>query len=319
MPLMRWSTLWAQSRRLTLRRFLLFLVIVVLVSVALTQGKRAVHTVIGSRLQVVTTNNIVGDLVRQVGQDRVQVYSLLRPGVDPHTYQPVPADLRALARAQVVVLHGLGLDSWATQLVQSSGAEALKVITVTEGVPTRQMEGDQPDPHCWLDPNLGQIYVKNIAMALEAADPAGAETYRQNASTVDAELGELDTWVRTYVAQIPRAQRKLVTNHDAFGYFADRYGFEVVGTVIPSLNPEAEPSARQLSELVETIRSLGVRAIFTEDTLPKALAETIASQAGHPVHVVRLYTGSLSKAGGEADTYQKLIRFNTQAIVDGLR
>jgi ABC-type Zn uptake system ZnuABC Zn-binding protein ZnuA len=317
MPYMRWSALWGQGRRLTLWRLLSLLAILSLVLVALTLGKKAVRTTAPRQLQVVVTSNIISDLVEHVGKDRVQVHSLLRPGVDPHTYQPVPADLRAIAKAQLVVVHGLGLDSWATRLIQSSGTKA-RVISATEGVPTRLMEEGQPDPHCWLDPNLVRIYVGNIATALEAADPAGSATYQQNASAFDAELEKLDGWVRASVAQLPAARRKLVTNHDAFAYFAARYGFRVVGTIIPSLNPEAEPSARQLSLLIETIREEGVRAIFTEDTLPKALAETIASQVGHTVRVVRLYTGSLSEVGGAADTYLKLIRFNTQAIVDGL-
>jgi ABC-type Zn uptake system ZnuABC Zn-binding protein ZnuA len=262
------------------------------------------------------TTNIVGDIVQQVGGDHVQVHSLLRPGADPHTYHPVPADLQKIAGAQLVVLHGLGLDDWAGRLIDSSGTKA-RVITVTEGI-TPLMDGDHPDPHCWMDPNLVKLYVRNISDALRSVDAPRAQIYSENASRFTKELEELDAWVRARIASLPEERRKLVTNHDSFAYFARRYGFKVIGTVIPSLNPEAEPSARHLSSLVDTVRKEGVRAIFTEDTMPQALAETIASQTDHPVRIMPLYTGSLSEAGGVADTYLKFIRYNVEAIVDGL-
>ncbi|MGI6083476.1 MAG: metal ABC transporter substrate-binding protein [Limnochordia bacterium] len=299
-------------------RYRLWVVLVICLSLlalfALARQKRAVNDT--DRLQVVVTSNIVGDLVQQVGGDHVEVYPLLRPGVDPHTYHPVPADLQRIAAAQLVVLHGLGLDSWADRLIESSGTKA-QVITVTEGI-TPLMDGDHPDPHCWLDPNLVMIYVSNIGTALKSVDASRARIYSDNASRFATELEELDAWVRTRISSLPEGRRKLVTNHDSFAYFAHRYGFEVIGTVMPSLNPEAEPSARHLTSVVETVRREGVRAIFTEDTLPQTLAETIASQTDHPVRIIRLYTGSLSEAGGKADTYLKFIRSNVQAIVDGL-
>lgn len=269
-------------------------------------------------LQIVATSGIVADLVKQVAQERAEVQALLRPGADPHTYQPLPADVRAVSRAEVFALHGAGLDTWAEKLVKSSETKA-RVVTVTKGLQARVTQDGEADPHYWFDPKLVEVYVQNILEALIAADPRGASVYKANAAAFAKELKELDAWILAMVSKVPPEQRKLVTNHDSFQYFAARYGFRVVGTVVPGFNPEAEPSARQLAALVNTIRREDVNAIFTESTANANLAQAITSRAGKPVRVVRLYTGSLSQQGGPADTYLNLMRYNVRAIIEGIQ
>lgn len=291
-------------------------------------------------LHVVTTTTIVQDLVQQVAGERAAVHSLLRPGMDPHAYQPVPADLVALSRADLIVLHGAGLDAWAQSMIERTRVKA-KIVAVADGMKSDSDDapeqvnrtggepGHEPgehdhrhegeNPHYWFDPNLVKHYIAEIEKALISVDPAGAGVYRRNAARYVAELSALDAWIRERVAEIPESRRKLVTNHDTLSHFARRYGFEVVGTVIPGFSSEAEPSARQIAQLVRAIQSAGVSAIFTENTMSPRLAETVAREAGSSVRVVPLYTESLSTPGGPADTYLNFMRFNVNAIVQALR
>lgn len=177
---------------------------------------------------------------------------------------------------------------------------------------------DHGDPHFWLDPNLVVKYVENIRDALSKADPAGAAIYAANAEAYIARLKELDAWIAEQVAQIPPDQRKLVTNHESFGYFADRYGFQVIGTIVPNISPMAQPSAQQLARLVDRVREAGVKAIFLETGTNPKLAEQLAQETGIRV-VTELYSHSITDASGPAPTYLDMMRYNTRAIVEALR
>ncbi len=220
--------------------------------------------------KVVATTTQAADLTRQVGAGRAQVEGLLTPNSDPHEYEVRPSDLDALSGAAVVVRSGGDLDAWLGDAIQGAGGDPTQVSLI-DAVRTR---GD--DPHWWQDPRNAQLAVARIRDALVAADPAGAATYRANAARSISKLKALDTAVATCMARVPAARRKLVTTHDALGYYAARYGIEVVGAVIPSLSTKGQPSAGETAALVQTIRAQGVRAIFAESSVNPKLERAIA-------------------------------------------
>jgi ABC-type Zn uptake system ZnuABC Zn-binding protein ZnuA len=270
----------------------------------------------GRALQVVATTTQVADFARVVGGDRVRVTSLIKPNVDAHDYEPSPADLDAVARADVVLRNGVGLEDWLDDTIESSGFSG-PVVDTSQGVALRQGEGG-PDPHIWQNPRNAQRMAANVERALAQAAPDAATRFRANLAAYDRELRDLDAEAARQIDSL--ANKKLVTNHDAFGYYVDRYGLELVGSVIPSFDTSAELSGRDVRDLVAKIRATKVKAVFTEQSLPPKTAETIAAEAG--VKVVAgegaLYGDSLGPAGSEGDTYVKSIRHNTATIVSNL-
>lgn len=271
-------------------------------------------------LRVAVTMGIVADLVRQVGGQRVAVTNILPANADPHDFEPAPRDVVAIEDAEAVITYGLHLDEWAEDLVANSGTDA-PVFVVTEGVQTLTSddeEFEEGDPHAWFDPTRVQTMVANIARGLTEVDPGGAATYDARAEAYQGQLAALDTAIKERVATLPVERRKLVTNHDALSYFADRYGFEVVGTVIPSLDTRAEVSARDVAGLVELIDREGVPAIFAENTSSPGLAQELATQAGVAI-IDDLYTDSLGEPGSGAETYIGLMQTDTVLIVEALR
>jgi ABC-type Zn uptake system ZnuABC Zn-binding protein ZnuA len=268
-------------------------------------------------LEVVATTTQVADFARVVGGDRVRVTSLIKPNVDAHDYEPSPADLDAIARADVVLQNGVGLEEWLDDTIRSSGFQG-PVVDTSQGVALRRDEGGEPDPHIWQDPRNARRMAANVERALAAAEPAGAARFAANLDAYARELRALDAEVARQVGSL--ANKKLVTNHDAFGYYLDRYGLELVGSVIPSADTSAELSGRDVRDLVARIKATRVKAIFTEASLPARAAETIAAEAG--VKVVAgegaLYGDSLGPPGSDADTYVKMIRHNTATIVGAL-
>lgn len=269
-------------------------------------------------LDVVATTPVVADFVRNVGGDRVHVDQILKPGVDPHDYEPSPADVQAIADADLVVKNGVGLEHWLDDTVTAAGFGG-PVVDTSRGVAVRAGDG-AADPHIWHDPRNATIMVGDIATALAAKDPAGAATYQANAAAYQAKLAALDERDRAEIASIPDGQRKLVTNHDAFGYYCARYGITFVGSIIPSFDSAAELSGHQLSDLVARIRSTGVRAVFSEASLPPRTAETVASEAG--VRVVggedSLFADGLGPLDSPGGTYLGAERHNTDTIVRAL-
>jgi ABC-type Zn uptake system ZnuABC Zn-binding protein ZnuA len=278
----------------------------------------------GDRLDVVATTPVVADFVRNVGGDRVHVVQILKPGVDPHDYEAAPADIQAIADADLVVESGVGLEAaWLDDTVSSAGYDG-EVVDASRGVRVRAGNGDDEqkagDPHIWHDPANARIMVGDIAAALAGTDPAGKAGYERSAAAYDAELGTLDAENKAEISTIPVAQRKLVTNHDAFGYYCARYGITFVGSIIPSFDTSAELSGNELSDLVAKIERTGVRAVFSESSLPPKTAETVAAEAG--VQVVEgedsLYADGLGPAGSPGATYLGAERHNTETIVKAL-
>jgi ABC-type Zn uptake system ZnuABC Zn-binding protein ZnuA len=286
----------------------------------------------GERLKVVATTTIVGDVVRQVGGDAIDLTVLLPVGADPHGFDPTPRDASTVADADVVFINGLGLEQFLERLLASAGSEA-QVIAVSEGI-TAIETGDEADavhaeedegehghegddPHVWTDPNNVLVWTANIAAALSQLDPANAALYQANAAQYSAELQALDAWVREQVAQVPAANRNIVTDHAVFGYFAQRYGFEQVGAIVPGYSTLAEPSAQELAALEDAIRSLGVKAVFVGQTVNPGLAQRVADDTG--TQLAPVYTGSLSDPEGEAGSYLDYIRHNVATIVEALR
>ncbi len=278
----------------------------------------------GEKLQVVATTSIVADVVRSVGGDLIDLTMLIPLGTDPHAFKPTPQDAVAVADAHVVFVNGAGLEVFLEPLLQSAG-EGVIVVPVSYGVELLQFgeqhgEGDGhqsgSDPHTWFDPHNVAVWVHNVAYTLSALDPAHTETYEANAEAYEAELESLDAWIQEQVAQVPETNRKLVTDHTVFSYFARRYGFEQIGAVFPGYSTLAEPSAQELAAMEDAIRENNVQAVFVSVTVNPDLAQRVVEDTG--TQLVFLYTGSLSEPGGEADDYFSFIRYNVSAIVQAL-
>ena len=283
-----------------------------------------------ARPSVVAIESFCADFARIIAGDRVNVVSMIPEGMEPHTYEPTPRDIAAVAGARLLIVNGAGLESFLSKLLQTVGGN-VPVIEATAGLVSRTArEGEmaesgmivtgpssEPDPHFWLDPTKAVTYVTNIRDALIRLDPAGAAAYQKNAADYIKQLQDLDAWIVLRVGVIPMAQRILVTNHESLGYFADRYGFRIVGTIIPSVSDEASPTARQIAQLVDTLRAAHARAIFLETGANPQLAHEVAREAGIAV-VTELFTHSLSGPSGPAPTYIAMMRYDVDTIVTAL-
>ncbi len=264
------------------------------------------------RLAVVATTTQLGDFARTVGGVRVAVTQLLRPNTDPHEYEPTPKDVSAVAGAKVVLEHGLGLDNWLDEVLANAGGSPTRVVTTT-GIAL--LPGG--DPHVWLDPVNAVQMVGAVEHALVTADPAGAATYRANATGLVDRITALDTDLMARIGAIPATRRKIVTDHDAFGYFARHYGIDIVGTTLPSLSTAAEPSAKQLDSLAATIRREGVRVVFSEASISPRVERALADEAGATLGAP-LYGDALGPADTPAGTYVGMMRSNMDAIIAGI-
>jgi zinc/manganese transport system substrate-binding protein len=265
----------------------------------------------GSELQVTATTTQVGDLVRNVGGDRVSVRTILRPGADPHGFEPRPSDAKALRDSRVVFRSGGEVDEWLGELVDAAGGDA-RVVTLMDSVQRRP-----GDPQWWQDPRNAQLAVAAIRDALIDADPGGAEGYRRRAAAYERRLQQLDRGIARCMARVPAGKRKLVTTHDSLDYFARRYRVEVVGAVIPSQSTQAQPSGRDTQRLVRQVRSEGVEAIFPESPLNPRLERALAREAGVEVGDA-LWADSLGKPGSDGDTYLRSMASETEAMVSGM-
>ncbi|MDQ5852968.1 MAG: zinc ABC transporter substrate-binding protein, partial [Chloroflexota bacterium] len=303
----------------------------------------------GRKLKVVATFSVLGDLVRNVGGDLIELSTLVPPGGDAHTFEPSPADGVALAVADVVFENGLQFEAWLPDLFAASGSKARRVVlsegiellkapegeddehadeTATagadrqaEGTATTGMDGHDEqgewDPHVWHDVNNAVRMVEHIRDGLAAVDPANAATYRGNAASYLQQIKALDAFVVAHANTLPPERRKLVTTHDTFGYFARRYSFEIVGTPLGVTTETADPSAAEIVALVNQIKATGVPAIFTENIENSRLMERIAREAGVEL-APPLFSDALGEPGSDGDTYEKMIRYNVETIMKAL-
>lgn len=277
-----------------------------------------------SSLQVLATTTYLADLAQNVAGNRLQIDTLMPSGVDPHSFEPTPADLRRVADSTVLISNGAGFEEFLDKLLQNAGGkrqmiEASNGLTSRKPSPGEPIDADNPvDPHFWLDPNNAIQYVENIRDGLSQADPDGKSIYTANAAAYIAKLKDLDGWIKQQVQAVPVEHRLLVTNHESFGYFADRYGFKIVGAIIPSVSTGASPSAEQLAKLVDQVKKSSARAIFIETGNNPQLANQVAKEAGIQV-VTQLYTHSTSDAKGVAPTYIDMLKYDAMAIVNALK
>jgi zinc/manganese transport system substrate-binding protein len=285
-------------------------------------------------LPAVASFTLLGDMLRQVAGDRAAARVIAGPDTDAHAFQPRPSDAEAIRGAAVLVRNGLGFDPWFDGLVRASGHRAV-LVTATDGIEARSMEAHAhdhggaerrrqhvvgprrvPDPHAWQDLRLGQAYLRNIERGLAAADPAGAAAYARNAEAYAGRLAALDALVRQQVATVPPARRKVVTSHDAFGYFGAAYGIEFLAP--QGVSTAAEPSAAEVARLIRQIRAEGITAVFVETVTNPAALERLAQEAGVRVRG-RLYADALSGPGGPAPTYEAMFRHNIGLMVPAMR
>jgi zinc/manganese transport system substrate-binding protein len=263
------------------------------------------------RLSAVATFSILGDFVKNVGNDRVESATLVGSNGDAHVYEPTPADARRLSAAKVVFVNGLGFEGWMTRLITASGSKA-PIIIATKGITPRDMLSKGqivPDPHAWQSVANARIYVANIRDGLKEVEPAGAAIYDTNAKSYLAKLDTLEKEVKDAIAKIPVDRRKIITTHDAFGYFGDAYGVEFIAP--EGLSTESEPSASDIAKIITQIRTQKVPAVFLENVTDPRLIERIAEESGAKIGG-ELYSDALSEPSGPAGDYIALMRNNVR-------
>lgn len=273
-----------------------------------------------TKIKVVATTTQVTALAKVVGGDYIDLVGILNAGVDPHEYESTPSDVRAFVNAQLIVENGVGLEKWLDKVIQNSGTRA-PIIDSSKGVKIRKGDEQEPqgDPHIWHSVPNAIIMLNNICDGLIQADPANADYYNANAAAYEKKLNDLDKYIMDQIASIPAANRKFVSNHDAFGYYVDRYGLTFVGSVIPSMDTSYEPSAKELADLIQAIKAQGVKAVFTESSVNPSLADQIAQDAGVKVVDGVLYGDTLGPPGSGADSLDGMLKTNTDIIVRNLK
>jgi ABC-type Zn uptake system ZnuABC Zn-binding protein ZnuA len=284
----------------------------------------------GEKLRAVATTNIIADVISNVGQTEIELTTLIPTNVDPHAYEPTPGDLRTVSETHVVFINGLGLEEFLEEMLENSGADA-PVVSLSAGIdPLEFGEGFQQfgvleaqgeehnafDPHVWFDPTNVSLWTERVVQTLSVLDPENRSLYQGRANVYMEQLSALDDWIFGMVEQIPEVDRKFVTDHMVFGSFAARYGFEVVGAVIPVYSSAAETSAQEIAELETKVRELGVKVLFVGVIVNPAIVRAVVEDTG--IDLVPLYTGSLSDPDGPAGSYIALMRYNVESIVSSL-
>ncbi len=288
-----------------MRRFRLWLILTALVASVLPAG--------ADPLKVVASFSILGDFVRNVGGSSVDVTTLVGPDSDAHVYSPTPADAKKIAGARLIVVNGLGFEGWLPRLVQSSGSRA-RIVTATDGIAPLRL-GSAADPHAWQSVGNARTYVANIREALSTADPANAGQYRTNADAYLAKLDALDREVRESIAKLPPERRKVISTHNAFGYFAASYGIEFIAPL--GVSTEAEPSARDIARIITQVKQAKIRAVFLENVTDPRLMQRISAETGARVGGT-LYSDSLTGEKGDAPTYIEMVRHNIRVLTGAL-
>lgn len=269
--------------------------------------------------KIITTSTILTDLTEQVGGDEVTVVGLLRPGDDPHIYEPVPRDTVAIEQADLVLYNGYHLEPGLIKLIESANLRgaAVPIGEVVSPLALTKAGAKVPDPHVWGDARNAIAMVTAIRDRLSQLSPSDRAEFTANAARLTARLQRLDGWIRQQIQTIPAPKRYLVTTHDAFQYYSRAYGIPVLGTLV-GISTEEQPSAQTIARIAQSIRQAGVRAIFAETTINPALIETVAAESGAPLADQQLYSDSIGVKGGPADSYEKMLIVNTRAIVRNL-
>ncbi|WP_292529654.1 metal ABC transporter substrate-binding protein [Methylocystis sp.] len=265
------------------------------------------------KIPVVASFSIIGDFVRQVGGDRVSVTTIVGPDGDAHVYEPSPADGRSIAQARLIFVNGLGFEGWLERLIAATKSKG-DVVTLGKGITARKDEEGE-DPHAWQDVANAKVYVEAIREALIAADPEGAATYKANADSYLAKLDALDAEIQQAIAAIPKERRRVVSTHDAFEYFAARYGIEFLAP--QGMSTEADVSARDVAKIIDAVKTHKVAAVFIENIADPRLAKRIASETGARMGGV-LYSDALSDAKGDGATYIDMMRHNVKQLAKAL-
>lgn len=281
-----------------------------------------------SKVKVIASFSILGDMVKNVGGDRVEVITLVGPNGDAHVFEPTPANAKAVSRAGLVVINGLGLEGWMERLIKTSGYRG-PVVVATTGITPREMTNAEQeehdlgarhkhkiDPHAWQNLANGLIFVDNIAAGLSKVDPAGAPVYKANADVYKAKLAGLNTWVQTEFASIPKPQRRMITSHDAFGYLGAAYDITILSPM--GVSTESEPSAGGVAKLIRQIRQEKITAVFIENVSDPRLVEQIGKESGVALGG-EIFSDALSKPEGPAPTYIDMFRNNVAKIVAAMR
>lgn len=307
----------------------LFMVIII------TSGCSSTPSTSEGKIRVIATTTIVGDVVHQIGGDRIELSVLIPANVDEHSFEPTARDIAKASEAEIIFMNGAGLEQFIDRVVENAAGNA-SLVSVSDGLtlmesPAHEHEGEEEhghaedhegegltgDPHVWTDPNNVLTWVDNIEAALVKVDSKNAAFYQENADGYRRQLQELDTWVAEQVALVPVDKRRLVTDHLFFTYFANRYEFVQVGAIIPGYSTASSPSAQELAALEDQIKSLNVPVIFVGATVNQSLASRVANDTG--TKLVQIYTGSLTDADGPASSYIDYIRYNVNAIVTAIK
>ncbi|HVA87702.1 MAG TPA: metal ABC transporter substrate-binding protein [Candidatus Saccharimonadales bacterium] len=273
----------------------------------------------GRQVVVVTTTTVFADMVRQVGGDHVNVQSLVPANGDVHTFEPNPSDIQHVATAQLLVMNGLGLDDWLEKTLTNASASGTPLVKLGENLPgvddiTGEQANGPPNPHLWMNVAYAELYVDRIATALKQVDPSNAAAYDAGAAAYHQRLVDLDTYVRQQIQSIPPANRRVISFHDAFPYYARAYGLEIVGVAVEA--PGQDPSAAYTARLIQAIRAAGVKAIFAEAQFPRKLVDQLAAETGASV-VSDLYDDAIGDP--PITTYEAIIRWDTDQFVKALK
>ncbi|PHJ55818.1 manganese ABC transporter substrate-binding protein [Nostoc linckia z18] len=273
-----------------------------------------------SQPRVVATSTIIADLAQEVGGDEIQVRGILKPGTDPHVYEPIPADTRLLEQADLILYNGYNLEPGLIKLMNASGEKARK-LPVGEAVKSLQLDKGKgevvPDPHVWGSAENAIAMTNAIRDALIELSPEDKEELTQNALQLTNELKQLHSWINQQIQTIPADKRRLITTHDAFQYYGRAYGIAIAGTLI-GISTEEQPSAQTVKRLVDSVKKIGVPAIFAETTINPALIKTVAQEAGVKLAPHQLYSDSIGAKGSDGDSYIKMMEANTRSIVEAL-
>jgi len=286
----------------------------------------------GEKLQLIASTTIIGDVLSQVAGDAADIKVLMIPGQNPHSFEPVPGNIRSIEEADLIFVNGFGLEENLLDDIQaaakgyivpvSSGLTLLDFLGDTDHDESEKThEHENGDPHVWMDPNNVIHWVRNIAAVLAKADPNQADVYQKNKESYIAELAAIDAYIKDQVGKLPKEKRTLLLDHHMFNYFADAYGFTIIGALIPGTTDNAEPSPKDIADLVNLIRESNVSALFVGRTASdglKKLAETVIAEAGTNVMILPTLTGSLTPPGSRGDTYLDFLRFNIEQIMKGL-